>query len=334
VVFEPVTTLTIEEIDRGWDRLEADWHLLWRELPNPTPFQTFAWVSACFRAFPDEQSRLLIARGPDRLVGIAPLVGGETIRLAGGVVSDYQDALVAPGFERMAMTAFAEHLREQPHRWSECCFENLRSESALLFGDFGPNYADTIEAHEVCPVLMLSGAPSATTGLPPSVPPHQQEKVRYYRRRAERTGKFKMETATWQNLDEYLEALFRLHRARWRTRGHNGVLEDDHVQTLHRLAAPGLFRKEVLRMYGMRMDNALVAVYLGFLSGERASYYLSGFDPAVAEFSPGMLLIAHAISEAIREKAGCFDFLRGAEPYKYAWGAHDSHTYRRTIRRV
>jgi len=46
-----------------------------------------------------------------------------------------------------------------------------------------------------------------------------------------------------------------------------------------------------------------------------------------------MLLIAHAISEAMREKAGCFDFLRGAEPYKYAWGAHDLHTYRRTIRR-
>ena len=87
-------------------------------------------------------------------------------------------------------------------------------------------------------------------------------------------------------------------------------------------------------MYGMRIDEALVGVYLGFMCGERASYYLSGFDPAFAEFSPGMLLIAHAISQAMCEKAGCFDFLRGGEAYKYAWGAHDSHTYRRTIHRI
>jgi CelD/BcsL family acetyltransferase involved in cellulose biosynthesis len=333
VVFEPVTTLTIEEVDGDWERLEADWHLLWRELPNPTPFQTFAWVSACLRAFPEESARLMVARGPDRLVAIAPLVGTDAIHLAGGAVSDYQDALVAPGFERMVMTAMAEHLREQPHRWSECVFENVRPESALLFGDFGANYTDAIESNEVCPVLMLSGALSRT-GLPPSVPPHQQEKVRYYRRRAEKAGKIEFEAVTWETLDEYLEALFRLHQARWRKRGQNGALEDRQVQMLHRLAAPGLLRADVLRMYGMRLDGKLVAVYLGFLCGEWASYYLSGFDPAVAELSPGALLTAHAIGEAVREKAVFFDFLRGAEPYKYAWGAHESHTYRRTIRRV
>jgi CelD/BcsL family acetyltransferase involved in cellulose biosynthesis len=333
VVFEPVTTLTIEEVDGDWARLEPEWHLLWRELPNPTPFQTFAWVSACLRGFPEECARLAVARGPDRLVAIAPLVGTETIHLAGSAISDYQDALVAPGFERMVMTALAEHLREQPHRWSECRFENVRPESALLFGDFGDNYMDVIESHEVCPVLMLTDGLSRT-GLPQSVPAHQQEKVRYYRRRAEKAGKVEFEAVTWELMDEYLEALFRLHRARWQRRGQNGVLEDHHVQTLHRLAAPGLFRADVLRMYGMRLDGKLIGVYLGFVCGERASYYLSGFDPVAQEFSPGMLLIAHAIAEAVREKAGCFDFLRGAEAYKYAWGAHDSHTYRRTIRRV
>jgi CelD/BcsL family acetyltransferase involved in cellulose biosynthesis len=117
-------------------------------------------------------------------------------------------------------------------------------------------------------------------------------------------------------------------------RGQNGVLEDEHVRKLHRLAAPGLLRADILRMYGMRMDGKLVGVYLGFVCGERASYYLSGFDPAFGELSPGLLLIAHAITEAVCEKAGCFDFLRGGEAYKYAWGAHDSYIYRRTIRRV
>jgi CelD/BcsL family acetyltransferase involved in cellulose biosynthesis len=334
VVFEPVTTLTIEEVVGDWQGLEAEWHLLWRELPNPTPFQTYAWISACFEAFPGEESRLLVAHGPDRLVAIAPLVGKETVRLAGGAISDYQDALVAPGFERMAMRAFAEYMREEPHRWSECLFENLRPESALLFGDFGSHYTDIIEAHEVSPVLMLSGAASVGTGLPPSVPPQQQEKVRYYQRRAEKHGKMQMEAVTWETLDEFLEALFRLPRTRMQTRGQSGALEQEHAQKALRFAAPGLMRADILRMYGLRVDGALAAVYLGFLCGEKASYYLSGFDPGIAEFSPGMLLIAHAIAEAMREKAVCFDFLRGGEAYNYAWGAHDSHIYRRTIRRV
>ena len=333
MVFEPVTTLTIEEVDGDWERLESEWHLLWRELHNPTPFQTFAWISSCFHAFEEERPRVLVAHGPDRLVAIAPLVGNGTIRLAGGSVSDYLDALVAPGFERMAMTEIAEHLGNNPHHWSECLFENLRTESALLYGDFGANYTDVIESHEVCPVLSLSGTASRA-GLPPSVPPHQQEKVRYYRRRAEKAGKFQIEAVSWETLDEYLEAFFRLHRARWQKRGENGVLEDQQVQELHRRAAPGLFRADVLRMYGMRIDGELKGVYMGFMCGERASSYLSGFDPTIAELSPGMLLIAHAISEAMRERAGCFDFLRGAEAYKYAWGAHDSHTYRRSIRRI
>ena len=257
MVFEPVTALTIEEIDGEWERFEADWHLLWRELPNPTVFQTYAWISACFEAFPAERSRLLLAHGPERLVAIAPLVGSDTIHLAGGAVSDYQDALVAPGFERMVMTAFAEHLRGEPHKWGACLFENLRPESALLFGDFGPDYTDIIEAYEVYPVLMLSGAPAVKTELPPSVPPHLQEKIRYYRRRAEKAGKFQIEPVTWETLDEFLDALFRLHRARWQKRGQNGVLEKQHIQKLHRLAAPRLFRAEVWRMYGMRIDGSL-----------------------------------------------------------------------------
>ena len=44
--------------------------------------------------------------------------------------------------------------------------------------------------------------------------------------------------------------------------------------------------------------------------------------------SPGALLLEHAIGEAVRTAAGEFDFLRGAEAYKYRWGARDRPQYR------
>jgi CelD/BcsL family acetyltransferase involved in cellulose biosynthesis len=40
------------------------------------------------------------------------------------------------------------------------------------------------------------------------------------------------------------------------------------------------------------------------------------------------VLINAAIEHAIREGCEEFDFLRGVEPYKYAWGAANQHTYR------
>jgi hypothetical protein len=42
-------------------------------------------------------------------------------------------------------------------------------------------------------------------------------------------------------------------------------------------------------------------------------------------------LIQHAIEE---QKQEIFDFLRGAEPYKYNLGGTDTHVHRLTITRV
>ena len=40
-------------------------------------------------------------------------------------------------------------------------------------------------------------------------------------------------------------------------------------------------------------------------------------------YSPGTLLIAYALEDAVSRGDSEFDFLRGNEPYKYRWGARD-----------
>lgn len=51
--------------------------------------------------------------------------------------------------------------------------------------------------------------------------------------------------------------------------------------------------------------------------------YLTGFDPAFARRSPGAILYADAIERAHARGDRVFDFMRGAEAYKYRWGARD-----------
>jgi len=38
--------------------------------------------------------------------------------------------------------------------------------------------------------------------------------------------------------------------------------------------------------------------------------------------------LAYRIHKAILQGLGCFDFLRGDEPYKYDFGARDTYVYR------
>jgi CelD/BcsL family acetyltransferase involved in cellulose biosynthesis len=77
----------------------------------------------------------------------------------------------------------------------------------------------------------------------------------------------------------------------------------------------------------------MVGVLLAMHAKGQAFFYLSGFDPLWARYSPGNALVGAAIAQAAREGATRFDFLRGQEAYKYRWGAADRPTLRLTLRR-
>ena len=89
-----------------------------------------------------------------------------------------------------------------------------------------------------------------------------------------------------------------------------------------------------LRMHAMRIDGRIVAVFYGFAHHDTVYYYLSGQDPELEKLSIGTVMVAHAIEQAVRDGAKTFDFLRGAEEYKYAWGAKDRMSRRRQLFRV
>ena len=51
------------------------------------------------------------------------------------------------------------------------------------------------------------------------------------------------------------------------------------------------------------------------------------------DLSPGIVLIYSLIARALAMGARWFDFLRGNESYKYAWGAVDEPVQRLLVRR-
>jgi len=311
------------------DELESiapQWDALWRRSPNATPFQSPHWLLPWWRAFGSDNPYVIASSSSDgSLTALAPLYilrdedSNESLGMFIGTgISDYLDIL-GDAADVASDIASADCML-----WD---FQQLRPTSSLLSMPVSDRWSDNVEDQEPCPVLDL-------TKLDPLLSTHARKKLRYYRRCAEREGPVTFESASKESLDRLLDALFELHAARWQRRGLPGVLADETTQQFHRDAARRMLDAGALRMYAMRIGDHIRAVFYGFAHHDTVYYYLSGYDPDLEKISIGNTIVAHAIEEAQRTGATTFDFLRGAEEYKYSWGASDRMNRRRQLFRA
>lgn len=305
--------------------LEPAWWDLWERCPAATPFQSPAWLLPWWTCFHPGTLRVIAVEAGGRLVALAPLYreDGESPRLLplGMSISDYLDVLVDPAWQDEAGLALAGALGPERVDWEELA----PGASALHFPCPG-GWRDAVAPQSACPVLALA----AGGGLPTAIPARRLRKVRMARHRAARRD-VRIEAATAASAPGLIAHLFRLHGERWQARGESGVLDGSAVRRFHALAWPGLLGAGLLRLYAVSLDGGVTGVHYGFAAKGCAYAYLGGFDPAFAFESPGTLLMAHAIEEAMHEGAGTFHFLRGREAYKYEWGALDRWNSRRCM---
>jgi CelD/BcsL family acetyltransferase involved in cellulose biosynthesis len=101
----------------------------------------------------------------------------------------------------------------------------------------------------------------------------------------------------------------------------------------------GFFRRVIVALTGQ--GGARLA-FLDTPAGPIASFvtlewddtvglYNSGFRPDSASLSPGLVLLAGVMRDAIERGRRCFDFLRGEERYKYEFGPVPQAVYVATI---
>ncbi|HEU4566226.1 MAG TPA: GNAT family N-acetyltransferase [Gemmatimonadaceae bacterium] len=314
--------------------MEEEWWALWSRSSRATAFQSPAWLLPWWRTFGRGRLATIALRRGGRLVALAPLAVDDadgacrTVRLVGSGNSDHLDLLAEDGCEDACAAAVLEQLDACRERWDLCDLHCLPRDSPLLSTRPPRGWIRDAGAAELRPVLRLGHG----SGAPGDVPPAMWARARYYRRRAARMGALEVERATERTADAMLDTLFALHGARWGAREMPGVLADGDVRAFHHDAATCLAARGLLRLYVMRLDGRPIAALLAFADRRRVCYYIGGFDPAAERLSPGTMLIAHAIEEASRAGAREFDFLLGAEPYKYRWGARDRASWRLTLR--
>jgi CelD/BcsL family acetyltransferase involved in cellulose biosynthesis len=338
----PRAALAVEVIQdpATFDQLERDWNALLQR-SDATVFQTFEWLRTWWRHFGEARRgallHLLAVRDDRELVALAPL-WIETSRVMGLLRlrrllyvgrgdSDYLGVLAARGRERESAEAIAASLARDAHRFDVAVLEDTsdRSRTGPLLDEAlrARGWSASRVAAEPCPETALLRSWEDTVAA--FRIDHRRE-IRRRLRNIEREHRVELEVvAAGEDVDPAIREFLAMHQARWEADGYWGAFADPRVVEFHRDVAVRLSARGWLFLAFLRVDGRRRAGNYGFSFRDALATFQGAVlhDPELRRLSPGRVLHARSMEWAIARGRTRYDFLRGAEPYKYDFDASD-----------
>ena len=319
----------------GFEALdEGRWNALLARAGHPSIFLSWQWQTAWARAVLGGRSLHLLRVADDAgtLAGLLPLYDeGEGVRrLVGGVdVSDYLDLIAPSGLEEEAWQALLQHRAGEASEWD---LHAIRAASPTR--EIVPRLCAAaglgteVETEDRCPVLEL---PSSWDAYLEGLSGKDRHELRRKMRKLERElpGSSVRSHAPLDGWDGALAEFLRLHRL---SKAGKARFMDERMEVFFQDATRALAAAGWARLWFLDWNGAAVASFLCLEYAGSVGLYNSGFDPAHAKLAPGIVLLAHVIRDAIERGVPVFDFLRGEESYKYAFGPKPQDLFRVRVR--
>ena len=298
-------------------------HLNWQPL-----FVLPAWLAAWWRIFGHKYSPLLAAvRRDDRVIGIAPLKvkGGAASFMGDAAAADYLDFIVSPGSEKEFFGVLLDELKSRGI--GRLDLAALRTDSATL------NHLVPLARERGCGVSCRGEGVTLELDLPASWPEYlaaltakQRHEVKRRLRRLNEAGTVNFRLAARQDeigagLDTFI-GLMRLSRQ------DKDRFLDEPMRAFFGEMAAAMAVEGLLRLGFLELDGLVVAAVLCFDYNNTVYLYNSGYDPGYGDLSVGLMSKVLCIKSSIERGKKGFDFLKGAEVYKYRLGGREAELKR------
>ena len=317
---------------QGFDALEPHWRALEQDAAASSLFLGWDWQRLWWQHYgAGRQLRILVARRGQRIVGLLPLylethrafkllpvrklrpigVGGDTAPDDLGMLSASAEA------DAVAQALIA-YLLGQVHGWQLLELVDLPVDSPLA------HRWDAALAQS--PSLMQRTDINRITygDLPPDWERYRQglsrdrrQALARYRRKFEQLpgARFHQVTQTAE-IDAAFDRLAALHVLRWKGRTQELSFTSAQYLAFHREVMRALMGRGRLRLFALELEGNTIAMLYGFRWGDTFYHFQGGFDPAHGSLSPGQILMAYAIEQAIGEGCKTFDTLKGDYGHK------------------
>jgi CelD/BcsL family acetyltransferase involved in cellulose biosynthesis len=310
-------SVEIVETVARFEELRKEWEELLETSASNGLFLTWEWLHTWWKHLAGDRRLFILAvRSGGRLLALAPLAvrPRHLARLApfraveflgtGNVGSNYLDLIVRTGSESEALEALAGRLARDRVALD---LVQLKGGSCLATGLAARlaerGWATSTARGEVCPYATLVGH-SWESYLAAVASEHPSE--RFGRRLKDLGKRFTVrfeQVASEAERREILPVLVRLHEMRWRGRGGSEAFHTPQLLSFHEELSRLALQRGWLRLFVLRLDGNPAACLYGFRYGRSFYFYQSGFDPAYAKYSVGVVTIGLTIKHAIEEGA-------------------------------
>jgi CelD/BcsL family acetyltransferase involved in cellulose biosynthesis len=321
--------------EAAFSLLSREWEQLHEESDQQVYFLKWSWNRLWWRVFKPRGSRLFIITCRDdegRLVGLAPFYlrqrttafvphVRELMFIGTGIfaqTSEYLDVVAQRGREKAVAEAVCEYLKASKE-WDRLYLKEVPAESSVL-----PHLKEALgEAAEVIACNRSHHIDTSVDwetfiiSLSRSTRKHLTRQTRRFLetydcrfRRVERE----------EDVDAGIDALVRLHQARWRSKGEPGSFAIPGIEELLRGAARDGAAEGTLRLWTLELNGEVAAVRLAFFYNGVVHAIQGGFDPVYTKESLGSVMLGMCIRDCIGdETVREYDFMGGTDSYKDWW---------------
>ena len=321
--------------------LRSDWDDLLQASSSDCIFLTWEWIYTWWLHLSGKRKiHIIVVRLDGQLIGLAPLAL-RPVRInrllpwraleflaSGSVGSDYLSFLIRPGHEQTAVREIIGCLTESARMLELVRVEKSSAPMTKLSRRLQEaGWTALGLTTNYCPYSILAGHTwdSYLQSLHAS---HRKNLEKMLRRLHKDFDVTLLVAATEAERQWAMDVFVRLHLRRWSEKGGSTALNSRELIDFHRAFSAISLDRGWLKLYTLVLDGVPAATLYVFKYGDVFYHYQSAFDPDYGKYSPGTVMLAHAIKDAIEDGAVEFDFLHDNEAYKYLWARQERELIR------
>ncbi len=285
------------------------------------------WLEVWWREFQPGTELYLGAVGEQSdIIGIAPLrvKEGEASFIGSADVCDYLDFVVAPGRESDFFSVLLDDLKQKGIKYLD--LRSLRADSTVVTNLAGvaQSRGYDVSCHPETVSVELDLPPTWDEYLGMLTGKQRHELRRKLRRLEEMGGIAYRVVEDKAAVHDVMDTFLKLFSE---SRQEKAAFMTDQIESFFRAMAETMAEAKFLKLGILELEALPVAMVMCFDYNDSVYLYNSGYNPEYRSLSVGLLSKALCIKDSIEKGRKKFDFLKGAEEYKYHLGGKEVPLY-------
>ncbi len=304
----------------------------WLQSDSPLRWDCFfvlpPWLEVWWNHFGSEADLYLGAvRRGGTILGIAPLLlrGAEASFIGSADLCDYLDFVIAPGKELDFFKILFDDLQARGIR--RLSLKPLRPNSSVVTWLVGiakdRNCAVSLEVEDVSLELDL---PSTWKEYLDRIGQKQRHEVNRKLRRLGEAGKFNYRIV--EDKDSLLNSIDLFLKLFQKSRKDKAIFLTNRIESFFRSLVNVTAQWGLLRFGILELNASPAAVVMYFDYNNSVLLYNNGYDPGQSFLNIGLISKILCLKDSIERGRSKFDFLKGAEEYKYRLGGKEITLYK------